>query len=52
MAFYRATNAGSRVGMVHPIRCSLVQPPVEDLCGSTQPVCGAFDFVGDYFRVG
>jgi hypothetical protein len=52
MAFYWASNVGGGVGLVHPFRFSLVQSPVEDLCGSTQLVCGAFDFVGDCFRLG
>jgi hypothetical protein len=52
MAFYRASNVGGGVGMVHPFRFSVVQPPVEDLRGFTQLVCGAFDFVGDCFRFG
>jgi hypothetical protein len=52
MALYRAAIVGGGVGMVHPFRISLVQPSVEDLCGFTQLVRGAFDFAGDCFRFG
>ena len=52
MAFYWDAHFGGSGGVVHSFRLTVVQPPVENLRGFAQLVCGAFDFVGDCFRIG